>query len=148
MRVYRRERAAGRRWKLAILTGLLAFVIAIAAMTLPELVAGRSVVTGRITRRSSAAAARRRPGPRRRDRQKRTTTGDKTTRTGTQSQGTTTQPDTTTTAPNGQTTTQPPAQTQSGTDRDAAAGGTDSASGPDAAPGGDPAPRRRRRTWG
>ena len=46
MRVYRRERATGRRWKLAIATGLLACVIAVAAMTLPELVAGRSVVSG------------------------------------------------------------------------------------------------------
>ena len=45
MRVYRRERATGRRWKLAIITGLLACVIAIAAMTL-QLVAGRSVVCG------------------------------------------------------------------------------------------------------
>ena len=46
MRVYRRERATGRRWKLAVATGLLAFVIGVAVMTLPELVAGRSVVSG------------------------------------------------------------------------------------------------------
>jgi hypothetical protein len=47
MRVYGRERAAGgRRWKLAVVTGLLACAIAVAAMTLPELVAGRSVVSG------------------------------------------------------------------------------------------------------
>ena len=46
MRVYRRERATGRHWKLAVATGLLACVIAVAAMTLPELVAGRSVVSG------------------------------------------------------------------------------------------------------
>ena len=37
MRVYRRERATGRHWKLAIGTGLLACVIAVAVMTLPEL---------------------------------------------------------------------------------------------------------------
>jgi hypothetical protein len=46
MRVYRPARKVRRRWKLAIATGLLAFVIAVAAMTLPELVAGRSVVSG------------------------------------------------------------------------------------------------------
>src|SRR4029450_4817011 len=43
MRVYRRERSTRKRWKLAVVTGLLACVIAVAAMTLPELVAGRSV---------------------------------------------------------------------------------------------------------
>lgn len=45
-RVYGRPkgRAGGRRaWKLAIVTGLLAFVVAALAMTLPELVAGRSL---------------------------------------------------------------------------------------------------------
>jgi hypothetical protein len=46
MRIYRPERRVRRRWKLAIATGLLAFLIAVAAMTLPELVAGRSVVSG------------------------------------------------------------------------------------------------------
>jgi hypothetical protein len=45
MRVYRPARRVRRRWKLAIATGLLAFAIAVAAMTLPELVAGRSVVS-------------------------------------------------------------------------------------------------------
>jgi hypothetical protein len=45
MRVYRPQRRVRRRWKLAIATGLLAFLIAVAAMTLPELVAGRSVVS-------------------------------------------------------------------------------------------------------
>ena len=45
MRVYRPGRRVRRRWKLAVATGLLAFVIAVAAMTLPELVAGRSVVS-------------------------------------------------------------------------------------------------------
>jgi hypothetical protein len=45
MRVYRPARRVRRRWKLAIATGLLAFLIAVAAMTLPELVAGRSVVS-------------------------------------------------------------------------------------------------------
>ena len=45
MRVYRPGRKMRRRWKLAIATGLLAFAIAVAAMTLPELVAGHSVVS-------------------------------------------------------------------------------------------------------
>jgi hypothetical protein len=47
MRVYRRERAAGRHWKLALVTGLLAFVVAAAVLTVPELVSGRSVVSGK-----------------------------------------------------------------------------------------------------
>jgi hypothetical protein len=47
MRVYRPERRVRRRWKLALATGLLAFLIAAAAMTLPELVAGRSVVSAK-----------------------------------------------------------------------------------------------------
>jgi hypothetical protein len=47
MRVYRPERRVRRRWKLALATGLLAFLIAVAAMTLPELVAGRSVVSAK-----------------------------------------------------------------------------------------------------
>ena len=45
MRVYRPGSKRRRRWKLAIATGLLAFAIAVATMTLPELVAGRSVVS-------------------------------------------------------------------------------------------------------
>jgi hypothetical protein len=36
----------GRKWKIAIVTGLLAFVVAAAAMTLPELVSGRSIFSG------------------------------------------------------------------------------------------------------
>jgi hypothetical protein len=47
MRVYRPERRVRRRWKLALATGLLAFVVAVAAMTVPELVAGRSVVSAK-----------------------------------------------------------------------------------------------------
>jgi hypothetical protein len=47
MRVYGRDRSkVGRRWKLAVATGLLGFVVCVAVMTLPELVAGRSVVSG------------------------------------------------------------------------------------------------------
>ena len=123
MRVYRRERATGRRWKLAVATGLLAFAIGVAVMTLPELVAGRSVVSGshhttifgghRAARTSKTTTS-----------TEKTTTDKSTTTTDTQPQDTTTQPDTTTTAPDGttttapatptpqSTTTQPPAQTQ------------------------------------
>jgi hypothetical protein len=131
MRVYRRERTmGGRRWKLAVATGLLACVIAVAAMTLPELVAGRSVVSGSHHttifggHRSSATTTKSKT-----DTEKSTTDEQKSTSTESQPQDTTTQPDTTTTAP-GQTTppqgqtqnqpqpavpqgqTQPPAQTQ------------------------------------
>jgi hypothetical protein len=47
MRVYGGDRKVGRRWKLAIATGLLGFVVCVAVLTVPELVAGRSVVSGR-----------------------------------------------------------------------------------------------------
>jgi hypothetical protein len=111
MRVYRRERATGRRWKLALATGLLAFVIGV--MTLPELVAGRSVVSG--THHTTIFGGHRSVRSSRtttQSTQSKTTT-DKSTTTDTQPQDTTTQPDTTTTAPNGQqgTTTAPPAAT-------------------------------------
>jgi hypothetical protein len=113
MRIYGRERTAtGRRWKLAIATGLLACVIAIAAMTLPELVAGRSVVSSSHHttifgghRRTSSTSTK----------QKSTTTGtEKSTSTSTgQSQDTTTTgTDTTTTTPGQTQTTQPPAGQQ------------------------------------
>src|SRR4051812_39675874 len=43
-RVYGRPRERSRRaWKVALVTGLVAFVVAAAAITLPELVAGRSI---------------------------------------------------------------------------------------------------------
>jgi hypothetical protein len=37
--------ARGHKWKIALLTGLLAAVVAIAALTLPELVAGHSILS-------------------------------------------------------------------------------------------------------
>jgi hypothetical protein len=40
------SRLSGRRLKLAIVTGLLAFVVAVAALTLPELIFGGSVTSG------------------------------------------------------------------------------------------------------
>jgi hypothetical protein len=114
VRVYRRESTmGGRRWKLAVVTGLLACVIAVAAMTLPELVAGRSVVSGshhttifgghRSTSSSSTKTDSTGTSTSKTDEQKSTSTE-------TQPQDTTTQPGTTTTTP-GQTT-PPPAQTQ------------------------------------
>jgi hypothetical protein len=125
MRVYQRERATpGRRWKLAIATGLLACLIAIAAMTLPELVAGRSVVSS--SHHTTIFGGHRPTSATTSKPDKTTTTDQKSTSTEQQSTGTTTTtaPDTTTTAP-GQTTpqpavpqgqtqtqTQPPAQTQ------------------------------------
>jgi hypothetical protein len=131
MRVYRRDRRVGRRWKLAIATGLLGFVLCVAILTVPELVAGRSVVSAKHDttifggRRHVVAT------------KSKTTTSDKATSTSTdtapkdqttstQSTGATTQtqttPPATTAAPQAQTTattpavpvpqTTPPAQTQ------------------------------------
>jgi hypothetical protein len=122
MRVYRRERATGRHWKLAVGTGLLACLIAVAAMTLPELVAGRSVVSGSHHttifggHRSTSSSKTSTPA----DEKKKTTTDEATTSTEEQPQDSTTAPDATTTAPDGQapTTTAPapnqaaPTQTQ------------------------------------
>jgi hypothetical protein len=113
MRVYGRERAnTGRRWKLAVLTGLLACVIAIAAMTLPELVAGRSVVSSSHHttifggHRSTSSTTK----------QKTTSTDEKSNSTSTEQQNSTSteqQPqDTTTTAPDQTTTQAPPAGQQ------------------------------------
>jgi hypothetical protein len=116
MRVYGRERAtSGRRWKLAVATGLLACVIAIAAMTLPELVAGHSVVSSS-HHTTIFGGHRSTPASTKTKTDETTTTGEKTTTsTESQPQDTTTQTEpgaTTTTAP-GQTTTQPaPGQTQ------------------------------------
>jgi hypothetical protein len=113
MRVYRRERATpGRRWKLAIATGLLAFLIGAAAMTLPELVAGRSVVSGS-HHTTIFGGHRATPAATTKTDKKTTTAKHKTTTTESQPQDTTTQttPGPTTTTP-GQTATQPPAQGQ------------------------------------
>jgi hypothetical protein len=113
MRVYRPGRKVRRRWKLALATGLLAFLIAVAAMTLPELVAGHSVVStshdttifgGR--RHTSATTTRK-------TEQKKTTSTDETVTTDKQ------QPQDTTSTPQQPTTTtpvqpvQPAPQTQS-----------------------------------
>jgi hypothetical protein len=125
MRVYGRERATpGRRWKLAVATGLLACVIAVAAMTLPELVAGRSVVSGSHNttifggHRSTPAATKTKTD-------QTTTTDEKKTTSTDQPQDTTTQTEpgaTTTTAP-AQTATQP-GQTQTQTQPTAPPTGT------------------------
>jgi hypothetical protein len=39
--------ARGHKWKIALVTGLLAFVVAAAVLTLPELVAGHSLLSGK-----------------------------------------------------------------------------------------------------
>jgi hypothetical protein len=98
MRVYGRDRSkVGRRWKLAVATGLLGFVVCVAVMTLPELVAGRSVVsvnhdTTIFGGHRRAPATTSKPA----EKTKKTTTEE----VKPQDQGTTTaQPDTTTTAP-------------------------------------------------
>jgi hypothetical protein len=112
MRVYRRERGTKRRWKLALATGLLACLIAIAAMTLPELVAGRSVVSS--THHTTIFGGHRSTSSSTKTKtttdEKQQTTTDQTTSTDTQPQDTTTQPDTTTTAPDGQTPATPQGQ--------------------------------------
>jgi hypothetical protein len=107
MRVYGRELAApGRRWKLALITGVLAFVVCVAVLTLPELVAGRSVVNG--GHDTTLFGGRRHPAAKTQDKTDTTTTDLGTTTTQKQTQ-TQTQPQTTTTPSN--TTTTPPATT-------------------------------------
>jgi hypothetical protein len=120
MRVYRPERRVRRRWKLALATGLLAFLIAVAAMTLPELVAGRSVVSAKHDttifggQRHVSAVTTKRQQRTKTDEQTVTTEKTPTTQTDTQQQQTTTtapeQP--TAPAPQTQTQTTPPTQTQ------------------------------------
>jgi hypothetical protein len=111
MRVYSPARRVRRRWKLALGTGLLAFLIAVAAMTLPELVAGRSVVSAKHDttifggRRHTAATT---PKP-----AKQTTTSQDTVSTEQQPQDTTsTEQQTNTTAPAQPTQPAPQTQTQ------------------------------------
>jgi hypothetical protein len=117
MRVYRPERRVRRRWKLALATGLLAFAIAVAVMTLPELVAGRSVVSAKHDttifggqRHVSAATTRSRQ---RTKTEEQTVTTEKTptNQTDTQQQTTTTAPEQPT-QPAPQTQTQPAPQSQ------------------------------------
>jgi hypothetical protein len=43
---YHSTRSSARRWRMAIITGLLGFVIAVLVLTVPELVAGRSASGG------------------------------------------------------------------------------------------------------
>src|SRR4051794_10232468 len=45
-RVYRGAGRSRRAWKVALLTGLVAFVVAALAITLPELVAGKAILGG------------------------------------------------------------------------------------------------------
>jgi hypothetical protein len=121
MRVYRPERRVRRRWKLALATGLLAFPIAVAAMTLPELVAGRSVVSAKHDttifggHRHVSAVTTKRQQKTKTDEQTVTTEKTPTNQTETQQQTTTTAPEQPTApAPQTQTQTQttPPTQTQ------------------------------------
>jgi hypothetical protein len=118
MRVYRPARRVRRRWKLALATGLLAFLIAVAAMTVPELVAGHSVVSAKhdttiFGGHRSAATTTKKPEQKTTTTDQQTVTTDKTTtdQTNTQQQTTTTTP-AQPTQPAPQTQTQPPAQTQ------------------------------------
>jgi hypothetical protein len=121
MRVYRPRRPVRRRWKLAFATGLLAFLIAVAAMTLPELVAGRSIVSAKHDttifggqRRTSATTSKQKTKT-----EEQTVSTEKTTtdQTETEPQTTTTAPgqtapQTTESAPQTQTQTAPQTQTQ------------------------------------
>jgi hypothetical protein len=117
MRVYRPERRVRRRWKLALATGLLAFLIAVAAMTLPELVAGRSVVSAKHDttifggQRHVSATTTKPQHKTKTEEQTVTTEKTPTTGTETQQQTTTTAPEQPT-APAPQTQTQPAPQTQ------------------------------------
>jgi hypothetical protein len=115
MRVYGTERKVRRRWKLALATGLLAFLIAVAAMTLPELVAGHSVVSAKHEttifggQRHAAATTTKQPEQKTKTEQQ-TVTSEKTPtdKTETQQQTTTTAP----AQPAPQTQTQPAPQSQ------------------------------------
>jgi hypothetical protein len=117
MRVYRPQGKVRRRWKLALATGLLAFVIAVAAMTLPELVAGRSVVSAKHDttifggRRSAVTTTKQPERKTKTEQQTVSTEKTPTDQTTTQQQTTTTAP-AQPTAPAPQTQTTPPAQTQ------------------------------------
>ena len=115
MRVYGTERKVRRRrWKLALATGLLAFVIAVAAMTLPELVAGHSVVSAKHEttifggQRDTAATTSRPQQTTKTEQQTVTTEKTPTDKTETQQQTTTTAP----AQPAPQTQTQPAPQSQ------------------------------------
>jgi hypothetical protein len=128
MRVYGRARTTpGRRWKLALVTGVLGFAICVGALTLPELVAGRSVVSGSdhttIFGGQPAAPAKTTHEKTTSTEQHTTSTstGEQQTKTETQPEGTTTQtepqqtPTTTAPAPQSaapQTTTPAPTETQ------------------------------------
>jgi hypothetical protein len=119
MRVYRPERRVRRRWKLALATGLLAFLIAVAAMTLPELVAGRSVVSAKHDttifggQRHTSATTSKPQHKTKTEQQTVTTEKTPTDPTNTQQQTTTTAPgQPTTPAPQTQTQTAPQTQTQ------------------------------------
>ena len=113
MRVYRPRRAFRRRWKLAFATGLLAFLIAVAAMTLPELVAGRSVVSANHDttifggQRHTSATTTSKP-------KQKTKTEEQTVSTEQQPQDTTSTEQQTTTAPGQTTQSARPTQTQTG----------------------------------
>jgi hypothetical protein len=117
MRVYRPQRRVRRRWKLALATGLLAFLIAVAAMTVPELVAGRSVVSAKHDttifggHRSAVTTTKKPEHKTTTEQQTVTTEKTPTDQTNTQQQTTTTTP-AQPTPPAPQTQTQPPAQTQ------------------------------------
>jgi hypothetical protein len=126
VRVYGRERAAGRHWKLALLTGVLAFLLAAAILTVPELVAGRSVVSGG---KDTTLFGGRRHGSSQTKDQTETTTGGKTTTT-----HTTTTETTTTTTPS-QTTTSTPSQTTPTTPTQTSTTPTTTTPAPQAAPG-------------
>jgi hypothetical protein len=118
MRVYRPQRRVRRRWKLALATGLLAFLIAVAAMTLPELVAGRSVVSS--SHDTTIFGGQRHTSATTTKPEKKTTTEEQTVstektptdETETQQQTTTTAPAPTEQAPQTQSETAPQTQTQ------------------------------------
>jgi hypothetical protein len=122
MRVYGRARTpARRRWRLAVLTGLLGAVICIAALTLPELVAGRSVVSSSHDttifggHRRASSATKTKTTTQKTTTAKQKTTTEQQVQTDTQPQTTTSTGTTTTapaqTAPQTQTQTTPPTQT-------------------------------------
>jgi hypothetical protein len=96
---YHSTRRSARRWRMAIITGLLGFVVAVLVLTLPELVTGRSASGGGRGTTLFGGQARERKQP------TRTTTAPARTVTVPAPAKTTTTPTTTTTTPTTTTTT-------------------------------------------
>jgi len=110
---YRRYGVQRKHWKLAIVTGLLAFVLGALILTVPELVAGRSIIhSGNETTlfKGKSRSAKKKQQPQQQQTETVTQTVPQNTTTTTTPTQTTTAPQNTTTTPPAQTSTTPPPQ--------------------------------------